>query len=339
MPIRNVYMKSDDVFPSCRDFHVLLRKPENKIRLQSFLQLAFQKVAASTHSELIYCVVGNTPLNLTTGHHMPELECTQAEADTAMFSIYSCLRRSEGYKESVVVDTEDTDNYVQAAYVAHNSSGLLCLKRKHQLIDARHLCSEAMAASIIPLHVLTGCDHNSGFYGVGKKLIADRSETSVAAQRLLSACGTQLPVTQSIINDLEQFVIQYVYNDTKSKTLGEVRAAKWRAQKKSIIRLIPDSDSLRPHLERANYLGYVQRHYQLHNHPSPITHGWHLVNGLCLPVRHTQPPLPPFISLPANPEAECITGSSSESDDSDSNGYSSISDFYSDRDAYMFISK
>jgi len=52
-----------------------------------------------------------------------------------------------------------------------------------------------MCASIVPLHVLTGCDHNSGFYGASKKLIADLLEKSKEAQDLLAACGTQLPVT------------------------------------------------------------------------------------------------------------------------------------------------
>ena len=141
--IPNIYMKLGDVFPSCKDFHALLRKPENKIRLQSFLKLTFQKEADTTLSEIIYCVVGSTPLNITTGYLVPELECTQAEADTALFTIYSRIR-SQGYKEPVVVDTEDTDNYVQAAYVAHKSPGLLCLKRKHQLIDVSHLCSKSI---------------------------------------------------------------------------------------------------------------------------------------------------------------------------------------------------
>ena len=165
---------------------------------------------------------------------MPELECTQAEADTALFTIYSRIR-AQGYKEPVVVDTEATDNYVQAAFVAHKSPGLLCLKRKHQLIDVSHLCSESMAEYIIPLHVLTGCDHNSGFYGVSKKMIADRSKKSVEAQNLLLSCGTQLPVTQRIISDLEKFVIRHVYNDSKNKTLGDARAAKWRCRRKRAL--------------------------------------------------------------------------------------------------------
>ena len=123
---------------------------------------------------------------------MPKLNFAH-EADTAIFTIYSVLR-SEGYSEAVILDTEDTDNYVQAAYVSQNTSGLMCVKRKHQLISARCLCDEAMATSIIPLHVLTGCDHNSGFYGASKKLIANRVEKSKETQDLLAVCGEQLLV-------------------------------------------------------------------------------------------------------------------------------------------------
>ena len=45
------------------------------------------------------------------------------------------------------------------------------------------------------------------------------------------------------------------------------------------MRLPPDADSLNHHIERTK-------------HPSPIGHGWELVNGKCRPVRNTVPPLP-----------------------------------------------
>jgi hypothetical protein len=64
LPIRNVFMKAEDKFPS----------------------------------------------SLTTGEDL----CFQAEADTAMFTIYSALR-SDGYTAAIELDTEDSDNYVQAA--------------------------------------------------------------------------------------------------------------------------------------------------------------------------------------------------------------------------------
>jgi len=152
-----------------------------------------------------------------------------------------------------------------------------------------------MSVSTIPLHVLTGCEHNSGFQGASKKVIADCLEKSKEAQHLLllAACGTQLPVTQEVLIDLEQFVICYIYGDTKCRTLRDARAVKWRAQnKKSTIQLVPYSDSLRLHLDHTNYLAYLLNHYHLQSHPSSIGHRWQLVNGLCVHVHSTQPHFP-----------------------------------------------
>ena len=133
-----------------------------------------------------------------------------------------------------------------------------------------------MTASIISLYVLTVCDHNSGFYGTSKKLIVDRLEKSKEAHDLLAACGTQLPVTQQVISDLELFVIRYVYGDTKNKTIGDARSATWRAQKiKSTIQLVPDLYSLHPYLERANYLAYLRKHTS-----SKVTHHRLAMNGI-----------------------------------------------------------
>jgi len=51
---------------------------------------------------------------------LQELVCLQAEADTAMFAIYSKLW-SDGYTPAVVLNTEETHNYVQAACVAQQT--------------------------------------------------------------------------------------------------------------------------------------------------------------------------------------------------------------------------
>jgi len=51
----------------------------------------------------------------------------------------------------------------------------------------------------------------------------------------------QITAPQKVIQDLQLFVISFIYGDTKSKTQGEARAAKWWTQKN---RLPPDSDSL-----------------------------------------------------------------------------------------------
>ena len=59
--------------------------------------------------------------------------------------------------------------YVQAAYVSQQVRGYLLIKHNHLLIDCRAMLSEEVADIIRPLHVITGSDHTSGFYGPGKK--------------------------------------------------------------------------------------------------------------------------------------------------------------------------
>ena len=152
------------------------------------------------------------------------------------------------------------------------------------------------------------------------------------------ACGTQLSATEQVLDDLERVVIRCVYYDLKHNTLRlrEVRAAKWRLQKKNHHSTSP---SLGPHLEHANYLSYLQKHFHLQSHPSTIGHGWHLVYGLCLLIHFTQPPLPTSTTLVTNPQSE----EDSESDDySKSNSdNSSCSDTDSDSEkwhtSYIYI--
>ena len=58
-----------------------------------------------------------------------------------------------------------------------------------------------MASSIIQLQVLSGCDHNGGFYGVSKKAMADRIEKSSDRHKLLQGCENSLLAGNKTIND------------------------------------------------------------------------------------------------------------------------------------------
>ena len=55
-----------------------------------------------------------------------------AEADTMLLSAYAKLRASN-IKETKVLDCEDTDVYVQAAYISQQIPGELLLLRKDKL--------------------------------------------------------------------------------------------------------------------------------------------------------------------------------------------------------------
>ena len=60
-------------------------------------------------------------------------------------------------------------------------------KEKTQIIDAKSLCKKEMATCIIPLHVITGCDHNSDFNGASKKVVSEYIQSCNEACDLLAS--------------------------------------------------------------------------------------------------------------------------------------------------------
>ena len=104
------------------------------------------------------------------------------EADTILFYIYSQLRR-KNVQDIVVIDAEDTDVIVMAAHIAHEVEGKLYLKKRNATYDCRTMCNTQLVKIIVPLHIHSGADAISAFYGHGKKSIvqsAIKSEDSLS---------------------------------------------------------------------------------------------------------------------------------------------------------------
>ena len=231
-----------------------------------------------------------------------------------LLTAYARLR-SDNFTSTVVLDSEDTDVYVQAAYVSHQLAGKLLMKRKHDFIDCRAMLPEEVSKVIIPLHVITGGDHTSGFYGHGKKDVLQKAMNDPGARNLLARVGEKLVLDEGVRTDMKGFVVSQVYGESVDASCGEARASKWqKLKKKSTIRLPPDNDSLDQHIERTNYIVYCQTHFCFVEHPSPIGHGWEIINGKCRPVRHTLPPFPHKISLGTFFRTSEITDDSSADD-------------------------
>ena len=111
------------------------------------------------------------------------------EADTAIFTIYNKIYKNK-WKGTIVIDAEDTDIYVQVVYVQQKVSGELLIKKKSIYVDSWTLFITALVHVIIQLHVMTGCDHNCGFYGHGHRV-------------LLHQCGDVLPIPANVWNNLK----------------------------------------------------------------------------------------------------------------------------------------
>ena len=144
--------------------------------------------------------------------------------------------------------------------------------------------------------------------------------TDQKARELLGRVGESLDLGESVKDDMKAFILSKVYGESMHATCGEARASKWRKmKKKSTLRLPPDDDSLNLLLERTNYISYCQLHYSLFDHPSPIGHGWELINGKCRPVCYTKPPLSqqtPFVDSSDEDSDNDLEDSDSESNSS-----------------------
>ena len=122
--------------------------------------------------------------NLSTGLANGDYAFKHPEADTILLSAYEKVRTTN-YTGPVVLDCGDTDVFVQAAYVSQQIRGDLLIKQKKAFINCRAILFEEVADIIIPLHVITGSDHSSGFYGHRRKKVLEKVMAVPEARELL----------------------------------------------------------------------------------------------------------------------------------------------------------
>ena len=111
----------EDRFPGAAEFNQLMVNSGNKVRLQKLVKEQLKRQAGQVHGDIIYCE-GETSTNLSTGVANGDYVFRHLEADTMLLSAYAKVRASK-YTGPVVLDCEDTDVYVQAAYVSQQVRG------------------------------------------------------------------------------------------------------------------------------------------------------------------------------------------------------------------------
>ena len=318
----NKFPKPDDKFPGATEFNIFMSNTGNKVRLQALVSRNLKNWGGNEH--IIY-IEGGKATNIVTGENDPKLYFNHSEADTMMLTLYAKLRSE--YPHAIIIDSEDTDVYVQAAYVAKQEHGNLYMKRKKQLVDCDSLLPDEISDIIIAAHVISGSDHTSGFFNHGKISVMKSIKNDAEARELLSSVGEEPELSNDVASAMKEFVLTKIYN-SEERTCASARAVKWRKQKKkNSMYLPPDKDSLQHHLERTNYITYCQRNFQLTNHPSPLNHGWELLNGKCRPVRYKHPALPMLVQTePILSDNEGTDSQEEETEYEESSEESDVSD-------------
>ena len=72
------------------------------------------------------------------------------------------------------------------------------------------MLSEEVADIIIHLHVITGSDHTSGFYGHGKKKVLEKVMVVAEARELLGRVGESLELKDEVRADMKTFVLSII---------------------------------------------------------------------------------------------------------------------------------
>ena len=186
-------------------------------------------------NQVLLYSVGADCVDLSSGNVRQDLGFNQCEADTIMLSFYVALWAS-GYNDPVVIDATDTDVCIQAPAVSHDVPGVICIKKKDELLFCKGMCTnEDIAKCLIQFQVMTGCDANSCFYGHGKTTlhVYDKMAKSTKAQKILSKCGKNLPLHTDVLNDLISYVIQFVYGDVHSSNLDSAEQLSGKAKRRN----------------------------------------------------------------------------------------------------------
>ena len=124
MEVKNVYTKAINELSNKTNFSTFFSNNSNKIRLQSYLKVQFQKLSQSfPRKELIYSIQQNCE-DLKTGINIPSYECYHQEADRILFYIIHAIRQ-RGNHNTIIIDAEDMDVIILTSLVSHIKSAVL----------------------------------------------------------------------------------------------------------------------------------------------------------------------------------------------------------------------
>ena len=164
---KNVFPAKERHFPGIKEFNGFFENPLNKICLQAFLKSHFVLRRKEINKGFIYPEKNNCQdiLSSLLKSSAEKFCCLYLETDTAMLFLYS---RTKGYYQTtpVLIDSEDTDVVVISAY----ATSIMVNLQSDVSFNAKDLCSKKICKTIVPLHVMTGCNVTSSFLVLAKEL-------------------------------------------------------------------------------------------------------------------------------------------------------------------------
>ena len=178
------------------------------MRLQKLVTKQLTSHAVSKQKEVMYSF-SDTSRNLTTGDIIDDFAFQHPAADTMLLSAHAKLLYC-GYVGIVVVDSEDTDVYVQSEYVSHALEGDLHIKRKGSYISCDTMLQKNIANVIITIHISQEAIMNQDMMGTVKSVI-EKVLSGPNMSHLFEGVGKELKLSDEVRSSLKSFELSSVY--------------------------------------------------------------------------------------------------------------------------------
>ena len=262
---------------------------ENKTNLIKFLvnewrQTKYQekmsaKIMYVTCEEICYKL---TPPGIG---QVQELQSSHEEADTRIF-LHANHASKSGYK-AIVVISEDTDVLVLSLFATYKIQTPIyqkCGSRSRSVYtDVSKVASSLgkdVCNALIGLHAFTGCDTVSAFAGRGKIAALKIIKTESKFQEVFNHLGQEWQISSDLIQSIETFTC-LMYGCQKEKlptNINEFRYQLFCTKHGELdsYQLPPCADSLKKHIQRANYQAAIWRRCleRTPGVPRPNGYGW-----------------------------------------------------------------
>ena len=100
---------------------------------------------------------------------------------------------------------------------------LVFLYRRAKLYNCSKMVKVDVARYIIQLHVLSGCDSVSGFFGRGKQVIFNSASRAGADIQAPQRLGTSLTCNNELMEGVAKFILRVVYKEKKTTRINSAR--------------------------------------------------------------------------------------------------------------------
>ena len=94
--------------------------------------------------------------------------------------------------------------------MSNEIEGTFAIRKKRTRCDCKPICTPEIASVIVQIHILTGADATSGFFGKGKQAVIKNAIKDIKeTKELLGNFGKTLELTDDVIKNVIMFVIRF----------------------------------------------------------------------------------------------------------------------------------